>query len=604
LKRKMMLAMAATMGVTAFACSRNKNDTLTIPLQQVSRQTIVVSAEATGVVEPINVIEVKSKSSGQIVAMPVETGTLVKPNDLLVQLDTRDTRNAYAQAKADLDAANVNLAVAKQAKERADQLFKDRIITAVEHEQAQVQYANAQATVLRNRAALDIRLQSLQEATTRAPVTGTVIEKDVALGQVIASGTGTFGGGTTILKMADLTKVRVRALVNETDIGKVKPGQTGTVTVDAFPDRPFVGIVDKIEPQATIQQSVTMFPVLISIDNTSRLLMPGMNGEVSIEVERRDNVLAVPNDAVRSPNEVASVAPLLGLDPDSVRAMLRQQGGGRGGNRLGSAQGGQGGAIDGTPGAASTNAELTSTNPQAGGTQGARGGSGGSGATGGQRGGFNLPQVTDAQCAAVTATLAKHPEVQTKIADLRTRMMSGELDRQAMQGEMQKIYTAVKLDAGVARACNFRQRQAQGGAGGSAGASGTGGGFGGGANGGAQTTGGGPNGFVGGGQSTARRGLVFVASDTTNKRKYAPKMVRLGASNFDYSEVLSGVKEGDLVAILNVAALQAKQQQDLNNIRGRAGVPGIQRPTTGAGAGGGAAGGAGARPGGAGGGQR
>jgi len=136
-------------------------------------------------------------------------------------------------------------------------------------------------------------------------------------------------GGTTILKMADLTKVRVRALVNETDIGKVRPGLPAQVTVDAFPDRPFIGTVEKIEPQATIQQSVTMFPVLISIDNIARLLMPGMNGEVSIEVERRENVLAIPNDAVRSMNEVAAVAPLLGLDPDSVRAELRNQGGGR-----------------------------------------------------------------------------------------------------------------------------------------------------------------------------------------------------------------------------------------------------------------------------------
>jgi hypothetical protein len=95
---------------------------------------------------------------------------------------------------------------------------------------------------------------------------------------------------------------------------------------------------------------------------------------------------------------------------------------------------------------------------------------------------------------------------------------------------------------------------------------------------------------------------VFVASDTTDKKKYSPRSVRLGASNFDYSEVLSGVKEGELVAILNVAALQAKQQQDMNNIRGRAGVPGIQRQQTGGqGGAGGAAGGAGAgaRPGGA-----
>ena len=90
-----------------------------------------------------------------------------------------------------------------------------------------------------------------------------MIEKSVALGQVIASGTGTFGGGTTILKMADLTKVRVRTLVNETDIGKVRSGLPATVTVDAFPDRPFQGRVEKIEPQATIQQSVTMFPVLV-----------------------------------------------------------------------------------------------------------------------------------------------------------------------------------------------------------------------------------------------------------------------------------------------------------------------------------------------------
>jgi HlyD family secretion protein len=579
----------------AAVCSRNKQDPLTIPVQPVTRQTIVVTAEATGVVEPINVIEVKAKSSGQIVQMPVETGTFVKPGDLLVQLDTRDTRNAYTQAKADLDASNVSLTVAKQSKNRADQLFKDRIITSEEHEAAQLAYANAQATVIRNRAAADIRLQNLQDATVRAPVSGTVIEKDVALGQVIAGG-GSVSGGTTILKMADLTKVRVRALVNETDIGKVKPGQQASVTVDAYPDRPFSGIVEKIEPQATIQQSVTMFPVLISIDNLARLLMPGMNGEVAVTVERRENVLAIPNDAVRSMNEVAAVAPLLGLDPDSVRAELRNQGGGRG-NRVGS---NQGGANTG-----GTNAELTSTAAQ--GQPGGQAAPGGQ--SGAQRGGFNLPEVTDKQCADVTAAMAKHPDVQTKLTDLRNRMMNGEIDRQTMQAESQKIYSGIGLDPQVARACNFRNRGGGGGgggfanrgAGGASGASGAQGSSG--ATGGSGTTGGFSQGGFGG-AGGGRRGLVFVASDTTDKKKYSPRSVRLGVSNYDYSEVLSGVKEGELVAILNVAALQAKQAQDLNNIRGRAGVPGIQRqqPTTGAG--GAAGGGAGARPGGAAGGQR
>lgn len=580
LKRTAIFAVAA---FAAVACSGNKDNALTIPLERVSRQTIVVSAEATGVVEPINVIEVKSKSSGQIVAMPVETGSSIKPGDLIVQLDTRDTRNAYAQATADLDAANVNLRVAKSSKDRADQLFKERIITSDEHEAAQVSDANAQATVLRNRAALDIKLQGLQEATVRAPVAGTVIEKPVALGQVITSGTNSANGGTTIIKMADLSKVRVRALVNETDIGKIHSGLTAIVTVDAFPDRPFTGIVDKIEPEATIQQSVTMFPVLISIDNTARLLMPGMNGEVSIEVERRDNVLAVPNDAVRSMNEVATVAPLLGLDPDSVQAQLRTQGGGQ--RTVGSTQ--QGGAAAGN----TSQGELTSTAAAQGQTQG---GAQGAAQGQGQGGGFNLPEVTDAQCTAVTAAMTKHPEVQGKLADLRTKMTSGEIDRQAMQAEMQKIYAAIGLDPAVARACNFRQRAANGG--------GTSGGAGGepqprtGATGAAGGSFGGQAGSSTSGSrrgTGGRRGLVFVASDTTKNKKYSPRSVRLGVSNFDYSEVLSGVKEGDLVAILNVAALQAKQSQDLNNVRSRAGgLGGIQRaPTTTGGAAGGATGG-------------
>ena len=100
MNRKTILVLAAFIAV---ACSKKQDKALTIPVEPVKRETIVADAEATGVVEPINVIEVKAKSSGQIVAMPVETGTYVKPGDLLVQLDTRDTRNAYAQAKANLE---------------------------------------------------------------------------------------------------------------------------------------------------------------------------------------------------------------------------------------------------------------------------------------------------------------------------------------------------------------------------------------------------------------------------------------------------------------------------------------------------------------------
>ena len=537
LKKNIVLVMTA---FAALACSGEKENKLTIPVAAVERQTIVVDAQATGVVEPINVIEVKAKSSGQIVAMPVETGTYVKSGDLLVQLDTRDTRNAYAQAKADLDAALINARVARTARERATSLFKERIITSAENEAAEVSYANAQATVLRNRAALDLRAQALEEATVRAPVSGTVIEKPVSLGQVIASGTGTAGGGTTILKMADLTKVRVRTLVNETDIGKVRAGLPASVTVDAFPDRPFAGTVEKIEPQATIQQAVTMFPVLVSIDNVSGLLMPGMNGEVSIEVERRDNALAVSNDAVRSPNEVVSVATMLGLDADSVRALLFAGGrGGQGGGQAGPASpDGQGGAARRATPASQTGASGPPT----------------------------MAQVSDSQCVAVMAALGKKPDVQTKIADLRTKMMSGEMEREAVQAETQKLYASAGVDPAVARACTFRARS-QGGAAG-AGRDAAGGSAQAAAGQGGQ--GGARSGRRGGG---GRRGMVFLVENG----KYVPKVVRLGVSNFDVSEVVSGLNEGDSVAILNVAAMQARQQEEMDRIRSRGGVPGMQR---------------------------
>jgi HlyD family secretion protein len=360
--------------------------------------------------------------------------------------------------------------------------------------------------------------------------------------------------------------------VNETDIGKVRPGLPASVTVDAFPDRPFAGTVEKIEPQATIQQAVTMFPVLVSIDNVSGLLMPGMNGEVSIEVERRDNALAVSNDAVRSPNEVVSVATMLGLNPDSVRALLFS---GRGGQGGGAPQGGgaasQGGAPSGD-GAARGGRRATPASQT------------------GPGGAPTMAQVTDEQCTAITAALAKKPEVQAKIAELRTKMMSGEIEREAMQTETQKLYASAGVDPAAARSCLFRARSQGGASGGRAG---------GGAQGGAQAAGSqeGGGGFRGGQRAGGRRGMVFLVDNG----KYIPKVVRLGVSNFDVSEVVSGLNEGDSVAILNVAAMQARQQEEMDRMRSRSGMPGMQRQQPQGGQGGqGGAGGAqgGQRPGG------
>lgn len=604
------LPIVATLLFSA-ACASKKENTVPISTAAVTRRDIVIDAQATGVVEPIFVVEVKSKAGGQIVKLPVETGSIVKPGDLLVQIETRDVQNQYDQVAAQLAAARSKLDVSTAQKKRADDLFKARIITATEHEAAQIDFANAQSALVSARTSLDLRKQSLEDATVRAPVGGTIIERTVALGTVITSATGAFGGGTTLLKMADLSQVRVRALFNETDIGQVKPGQTATVTVDAYPDRRFTGIVEKIEPSAVIQQNVTMFPVLVNLQNNEGLLKPGMNGETSVLVEQKTGVLSVPNDAVRNPREAAATAPILGLNPDTVRAQIAAQmaqrggGGGDGGGR----PGGNGGA------AATARGDVALDRQQGQGDQGGQGG-------------FQMPEVSDADCKAVTAAFAKKPAERAKLDALRQQMMSGSMDREAMRTESQKIYAAVGVDARIAGACRRKEMQAGGGGGmapggggrgqqqaggagatGATGATGAAAGAGGAQRRGAGAQGGGAPGAgltIGGGAEVAsngsrrsRPGLVFVKT----KDSFEPRLVQLGAANFDYTEVVSGLKEGEQVALLAAAALQAQRQQQNDRMRQNSGVPGMtQTPAGGAGGAGGGArpsgGGAGGRPGG------
>jgi len=292
----------------------------------VERRDIVVSVQASGTIQPDTVVEVKSKASGEILDLQVETGQTVKRGALMVRVDPRNPRNTLAQAEADLEVGEARLANATSQRRRADELFKSQSITEQEHETALLDYANAKADVVRARVAVDNARDQLDDTQVRAPISGTIIEKQVERGQVISSPTRDVGGGTVLLKMADLNLVQVRTLVDETDIGKVQVGQLATVTVDAYPARPFQGSVLKIEPQAHTEQNVTMFPVLVRIDNRGGLLRPGMNAEVEVHVGERQDVLAVPNAALRTQRDVASAAQVLGLAPADVQRVLADAG--------------------------------------------------------------------------------------------------------------------------------------------------------------------------------------------------------------------------------------------------------------------------------------
>jgi HlyD family secretion protein len=281
-----------------------------------------VTATASGVIQPILTLSVKSKASGEILEMPVQTGDEVKKGQLLARIDPRIPQSNLAQAQASLDVARAQFDNATAQLKRSQALFQSQSITQAGYDSSQLGAATARSAVVTAQANLQTAKDAMADTHVGAPVTGMVLEVDAVLGTVISSPVNDVGGGTVILKIANLDTVQVSALVDETDVGKVKPAMTVTITVDAFSNRTFNGSVLKIEPQAQVTQNVTMFPVQVNILNPEHLLKPGMNTEVQIHIGERRGVLAVPNAALRTPRDVASAARVLGLDSQTVQRQV------------------------------------------------------------------------------------------------------------------------------------------------------------------------------------------------------------------------------------------------------------------------------------------
>jgi HlyD family secretion protein len=293
-----------------------------LPTTAAAHRDITVRVQATGTLEPIDLVAIRSKASGLVQKMPVDIGNDVKAGDLIVQIDPRDVKNQYDETVADDVASVAAMSNAGLQKKRADDMLAQRVITPAEHDSVAAAFIRAQSVVAEDRANLDLARQKLEDATVRAPVNGTILSKSVSLGQLVTSATGTFGRDTSIVTMANLLRVRMRVNVDEADMANVRPGEPATIRVDAVPQRTFDGVVEKVEPTAVVNQGVTFFPVLVTIDNHERLLMPGMNGEVTIIAARRPNVLAIPVDAVRPANELVAIARVFQRPADSLREAI------------------------------------------------------------------------------------------------------------------------------------------------------------------------------------------------------------------------------------------------------------------------------------------
>ena len=293
--------------------------------KEIVPQNLEVTVEASGMVEAISSIEIKSKASGEVLLLGAEVGDFVEKGSILAQIDQRTPKNILDQSKSDLEAAKVRLINAEAAFDRGKELHIQKSISDQAYEDIQENYAQAKSTLVRSEVSYENAKIALDDTIVRSPTSGTVVSRPVEAGQVISSPTSAVGGGTLIMTLADLTKVRVRALVDEIDIGKVSIGQKVSIKVSAYRDTEFFGIVSKIEPQAYVVQNVTTFPVLIEINNDMNKLLLGMNTDVEIEILNKDVSVSAPTMSLRTRKDIYSAASILQINSEEVDSFLKEK---------------------------------------------------------------------------------------------------------------------------------------------------------------------------------------------------------------------------------------------------------------------------------------
>jgi HlyD family secretion protein len=304
----------------------------------VERGTMVRSVVATGKVEPITKVEIKSKANGLINVLHVDVDTVVNEGDVLVELDKEQLLAALRGAQANLEAARASLEgaeaqlkkniveaegpdaeFARRAYLRAQSLFEQKLIaqsalddahSAVDVAEnrkraAQSQLAIGQAKVSESRAqvaqakaAADRAAEDVANATIRAPIRGTVLTRDVELGSPVSSILNLGANATLVMTLGNIDQVFVRGKVDEADIGHVRLGQPARIHVETFKDKTFNGKVTQISPMGVEKDNVTNFEVKVSIDNPGRELKANMTANAEIVLEELANSIIIPEAAV------------------------------------------------------------------------------------------------------------------------------------------------------------------------------------------------------------------------------------------------------------------------------------------------------------------
>lgn len=254
--------------------------------------TAVVSAD--GVVKPIYRVEIKSKASGRVEELPVEAGQSVSRGQLICRLDQTDVKADLDQAQADLEIAQAEIKQAQNTYERRRQLLEKNLISQEECDQVELTLAQAKGKLVRAQTSLERAKIRFEETRVPAPIEGVILQKYVEVGQIIASGISNVGGGTKIADIADMRRVYVEAGIDEIDVGKISVGQTARIVADAYPASTFTGTIVRIAPEARVLQNVTLFDIVIEVENVDGLLKSGMNVNAEVTVARAENAVLVP----------------------------------------------------------------------------------------------------------------------------------------------------------------------------------------------------------------------------------------------------------------------------------------------------------------------
>src|SRR5437667_5271803 len=246
---------------------------------KVARGDLTQAVTATGTLNPVTNVTVGSQISGIIQRLYADWNSPVKANQVLAQLDPATFKATVMQAEGDLANAKASLELSQIQAKRAEQLFKDKLISDSDHDTDRANPHQAQAMVQIKEASLANAKVNLERCTIYSPVDGTVISRNVDIGQTVAA---SLSAPTLFVIANDLSQMQIDAAVSEADIGTIEEGQTVSFTVDAFPDRKFTGKVRQIRNAPTTVQNVVTYDTVIDVSNPDLKLRPGMTANASI----------------------------------------------------------------------------------------------------------------------------------------------------------------------------------------------------------------------------------------------------------------------------------------------------------------------------------